>query len=68
MTASDAPQLHDAVRLVVDLPDDGLTAGRVGAVVMVHDAPVAAYEVEFADEDGRTVALLALLPAQVEPA
>ena len=66
MTASEEPQLFDLVRLVVDLPAEGLTAGKVGTVVEVFEHPATAYEVEFADDDGRTVAELALLPTQIE--
>ena len=60
-------ELHDTVRLVIDLPDEGLTAGAVGAVVHVFDHPGRAYEVEFSDENGRTIAQLPLTSEQVEP-
>jgi hypothetical protein len=63
---SDVPRLHDVVRLATDLPDEGLVAGSLGTVVDVFDTPRVAYEVEFADADGRTIAELALLPAQIE--
>ena len=52
--------------LTVDLPEEGLLAGMVGAVVDVFDSPTRAFEVEFADPDGRTIAELALLPGQLE--
>ena len=58
--------LYDVVRLMVDLPDEGLSAGAVGAVVHVFEKPSLAYEVEFADEDGRTIAQLPLTPSQIE--
>jgi hypothetical protein len=58
--------LYDVVRLVVDLPDEGLPAGAVGAVVHVFDKPSLAYEVEFTDDDGRTIAQLPLTPGQVQ--
>jgi uncharacterized protein DUF4926 len=50
---------HSTVVLVHDLPDAGLTAGDVGAVVFVHHEGKA-YEVEFVDGDGTTVALVTL--------
>jgi hypothetical protein len=61
-------QPYDAVRLAVDLPEEGLVAGAIGTVLDVFTDPALAYEVEFADSDGRTLAELALLPSQLEPA
>jgi hypothetical protein len=52
--------LYDVVELVTDLPAEGLTAGSVGTVVHVFDRPEPAYEIEFADDDGRTLATVAL--------
>ncbi|MCO8274717.1 DUF4926 domain-containing protein [Actinoplanes sp. TRM 88003] len=60
-------ELYDTVRLLVDLPDEGLTAGAVGAVVHVFERPDVAYEVEFTDADGRTVAQVPLTADQLEP-
>ncbi len=59
-------ELFDVVRLAVDLPGEGLRAGAVGAVVDIHEQPVA-YEVEFTDTAGHTTALLALRPEQLQP-
>jgi hypothetical protein len=59
---------NDVVELVTDLPDEGLAAGAVGTVVHVFDRPNRAYEVEFADDDGRTIAQIALTPDKVRPA
>ncbi|SNY34508.1 DUF4926 domain-containing protein [Paractinoplanes atraurantiacus] len=59
-------ELYDTVRLLVDLPEEQLKAGAVGAVVHVFDRPRLAYEVEFTDGDGRTVAQVALTPDQVQ--
>ena len=50
---------HSIVVLNSDLPDSGLHAGDVGAIVHVHSQGKA-YEVEFVDGDGTTVALLTL--------
>lgn len=60
--------LYDVVRLAVDLPDEGLQAGAIGTVVEIFDTPQRAYEVEFADDSGATIAQLALEPGQLEPA
>jgi len=54
------------VELVHDLPDEGLAAGAVGTVVEVYTDPPG-YEVEFVDDDGRTVAILALPPHALRP-
>lgn len=50
-------QMHDVVALLVDLPEHGLVRGHVGTVVVW--AP-GAYEVEFADSEGRTFAMVSL--------
>ncbi len=55
--------LLDAVALVEDLPERGLRRGQVGTVVESLDDGV--FEVEFADNDGRTYATLALRARQV---
>lgn len=58
--------LLDVVALLRDIPNEGLRAGMKGTVVDIHQSPNLAYEVEFCDERGRTIALVALLPNQVE--
>ncbi len=50
---------HSMVVLNIDKPASGLFAGDVGAVVHVH-ASGSAYEVEFVDGDGSTVACITL--------
>jgi len=54
----------DVVALTCDLPGHGLKRGDVGAVVLVH-GDGEAFEVEFIDYDGHTVALLTLERPQV---
>lgn len=49
---------YDVVTLVHDLPEHRLVRGQVGTVVEQY-APDA-FEVEFADQDGRTYALVTL--------
>ena len=58
-------ELYDVVQLAVDLPDEGLTSGAIGTIVDIYSSPNVAYEVEFTDDEGRTVAMLALLPEQI---
>jgi Domain of unknown function (DUF4926) len=60
-------QLYDVVELSVELPEEGLTEGCVGTIVHVFEKPNLAYEVEFADDRGRTVAQLPLTPDQLRP-
>jgi Domain of unknown function (DUF4926) len=54
----------DTVVLCEDLPDQGLRAGDLGAVVMEH-GDGEGYEVEFVTLSGETVAVVSLLPHQV---
>jgi hypothetical protein len=60
-------ELLQVVRLVRDIPEEHLTKGMVGAVVLVLEAPHLAYEVEFADSQGRTIAQVALMEGDLEP-
>lgn len=53
-------KLHATVMLRVDLPEHGLVRGMLGAIVVVFEAPERAYEVEFVDARGRTVAEVTL--------
>ena len=61
-------ELFDVVRLLADRPQDGLAAGAVGAIVQIYTDPQPGYEVEFADPDGRTLALITVAPDEVAPA
>lgn len=57
----------DVVALTKDFPESGLLAGMSGAVIDIYTAPNLAYEVEFCDAEGRTIATVALLPEEVMP-
>ena len=63
-----ALSVFDVVTLMHDIPEEGLRAGMVGAVIDVYAEPALAYEVEFCDALGRTTRQLALLPEQLQPA
>jgi hypothetical protein len=63
MPTSLSIQLLDTVALAHDLPELGLVAGEVGAVVEVLSAD--AFEIEFCDEDGQTYGLHTLRANQV---
>lgn len=56
------PELLDVVELLVDLPEAALQAGELGTIVETYGTY--AYEVEFADTEGATLALQALEPEQ----
>jgi hypothetical protein len=59
---------YDVVKLRYDRPKDRLSAGMEGTILMIHHASPAAYEVEFCDSAGYTLALLTLTDADLEPA
>ncbi len=54
--------LLDRGKLITELPGEGLQCGQVGTVVHIITHPHEAYEVEFVDQHGKTVAMLLLLP------
>ncbi len=56
-------KLLDVIALVEDVPAADVNRGDIGAIVHVYPES-AAYEVEFCDKDGDTVALVTLLPHQ----
>ena len=51
-------KILDPVALLKDLPRERLRRGQVGTIVEVYKS--GRYEVEFADTDGQTLALLTL--------
>lgn len=53
----------DVVAVTEDIPDHGLLRGQVGTVVEVHGSDV--FEVEFADNEGKTYAMLPLKVSQL---
>lgn len=58
---------YDVVRLKCDMPAKGLTTRDTGTIVLVYgnDAAIA-YEVDFTDKCGQTVALLTLKEEDIE--
>ena len=57
--------LLETVIVTIDLPDEDVLAGDLGAVVEVYTSPELAYEVEFVNPDGTTRALLTIGPGDV---
>jgi len=58
-----AMKLFDVVMLREDLPTEGLRKGQTGAIVEVFEG---AFEVEFCDDEGQTLAEVALKPEQID--
>lgn len=56
-------RILDVVALTEDVPDRGLLRGQVGTVV--ESLGPGMFEVEFADNDGRTYAMLPLKSSQL---
>jgi hypothetical protein len=56
-------EIHSVVALLEDLPEEGLVRGQVGTVVESWSPSV--YEVEFADDNGKTYAMVALKAEQL---
>lgn len=54
------------VEAKANVPGTAVRAGDLGTVVMVHTTPYRAYEVEFIDDEGETIAMLALRPNQLK--
>ncbi|BAU67211.1 hypothetical protein STA3757_46210 [Stanieria sp. NIES-3757] len=52
------PALFDIVELLVDLPEDNLKAGDRGTIVECYNDN--AYEIEFTNSEGETIALCTL--------
>jgi len=63
MATSSSIQLLDTVALLADVPELGLSAGEVGAVVEILSDE--AFEVEFCDESGYTYGLHTLRANQL---
>ena len=57
-----SPELFNVVELLVDLPEDNLSAGVRGAIVECYDDDN--YEVEFTNTEGETLAQSTLSPSE----
>jgi Domain of unknown function (DUF4926) len=58
-------KLLDTVATVRDIPEFGIKAGDVGVIVETFTDPEEAYEVEFCNANGETIATVSLLPSQM---
>ncbi len=57
---------HDTVVLTRSLPEHGLEAGDVGAIVQVYQGGKG-FEVEFVSGDGSTLAVATLMASDITP-
>jgi hypothetical protein len=60
---------YQVVELIADFPTAGVARGTVGTIIEVYDTPVQkeAYEIEVADENGRSLAQFVATPQQLRP-
>lgn len=58
--------VNKVVRLLEYVPSASICRGCLGVVVAVFSEPEEAYEVEFCDEDGTSIAQIAPGPGQFE--
>lgn len=65
MTRTTTYKELDEVRAPRPLPEVGVKAGDWGVVVMEHERPEAAVEVEYVDEEGQTKAFVVYSPDRV---
>lgn len=56
----------DIITLIIDMPKNNLKNGMKGTIIDTYSQPYEAYEVEFCEGEGRTVAQLALTLDQFE--
>jgi hypothetical protein len=56
----------DVVTLLEDLTAEGLKKGDQGVIIDIFQEPTLAYEVEFCDSEGRTVAQVTLTSEQMK--
>ena len=61
-----SPGINQVIRLLEDLPSNGICSGHLGVIVAIFSEPEEAYEVEFCDDSGATIAQVALKPSQFE--
>lgn len=54
--------LFDVISLKNDLPKEGLKKGMLGTIVHIYNVPSPAYEIEFCDDNGETLACITLTP------
>ncbi|QHP81012.1 DUF4926 domain-containing protein [Pectobacterium odoriferum] len=52
--------LFDVISLKNDLPEEGLKKGMLGTIVHIYDELSPAYDIEFCDDNGETLAWITL--------
>lgn len=57
-------KLYDVVKTTIAIPDAGISAGDTGTIVDIYSD--GEFEIEFADNDGATIAMVALGKHEIE--
>lgn len=57
----------DVVRITAWLPQHGVAPGTRAVILEIHEDPHLAYEIEVVGDDGQSLFIGAVDPAQVEP-
>jgi hypothetical protein len=62
-------QEYDVIRLKKPISSQNVSVGDKGTILMIFDEPnlPKAYEVEFLDEEGHTIALVTVTDDEIEP-
>ena len=59
-------KLFDTIKLKIDIPQENLRIGHLGTVVHLFERDPKLYEVEFADDQGKTITTITLNINEVE--
>lgn len=54
------PEINDVIHLIEKIPGESLAVGAIGVIVEEFSEPHEAYEAEFCDENGATIAQIVL--------
>lgn len=54
------PSMLNTVRILKPLSEEGIQVGAIGVIIAIFESPDEAYEVEFSDEEGQSLAQVVL--------
>ncbi|QJB56885.1 DUF4926 domain-containing protein [Pseudodesulfovibrio sp. zrk46] len=58
--------INDVVVVIKDINSEHVNKGMLGVVVFIFDKPRSAYEIEFCNEEGKTIETITLEPDEIE--
>jgi ATP-dependent exoDNAse (exonuclease V) alpha subunit len=58
--------MYQVVRIIRDVPEQGVVQGMIGAVIEIFDGPVLTYEIEVVDGEGKTIVQATLTENDLE--